>query len=305
MTSYYLGVDIGGTFIKLGIVDENGLILKKEKITSTNDLTQILSDLKAYLNEHQQYLDISGVGISLPGVINHDGTMQTAGALKKLIGLNVKEIAQDNLQLPVEIITDSKAVALAEGWLGNGTNFANYVCVTLGSAVGGAIVIDRKLYWGQGGLAGEFGVSLMGREHQEYKLDSTSLHAGVVGGLCRKYSLAIGKEVKDAAFIFDLAAQNDPLAQKYVAEFLDDVARMLANISVYIAPEAILIGGGISGSPQIMAEIQSAYQRIIQEYRVLSSVQMPVVIPCNLANDAGVIGSVKQVMDSQKAGAQQ
>lgn len=219
MTSYYLGVDIGGTFIKLGIVDSTGQIIKKEKITSTNDMTQILTDLKNYLNEQQQYLDISGVGISLPGVINHDGTMQTAGSLKKLIGLNVKEIAQDHLQLPVEIITDSKAVALAEGWLGNGANYSNYVCVTLGSAIGGAIVIDRKLYWGQGGLAGEFGVSLMGRENQEYKLDSTSLHAGVVGGLCRKYSLAIGKEVKDAKYIFDLAAQKDALAKKYVDEF--------------------------------------------------------------------------------------
>lgn len=301
MNSYYLGVDIGGTFIKLGIVDGDGRILKKDKITSTNDLTQILSDLKAYLNEHQQYLDISGVGISLPGVINHDGTMQTAGSLKKLIGLNVREIAQDHLQLPVEIITDSKAVALAEGWLGNGKNFANYVCVTLGSAVGGAIVIDRKLYWGQGGLAGEFGVSLMGRDHKEYKLDSTSLHAGVVGGLCRKYSLAIGKEVKDAELIFDLAEQNDPLAEKYVDEFLDDVARMLANISVYIAPEAILVGGGISENLQIMTEIQAAYQRIIQEYHVLSSVQMPQVIPCKLTNCAGVIGSVKQTIDREKS----
>ena len=93
MTSYYLGVDIGGTFIKLGIVDSTGQTIKKEKITSTNDMTQILTDLKNYLNEQQQYLDISGVGISLPGVINHDGTMQTAGSLKKLIGLNVKEIA--------------------------------------------------------------------------------------------------------------------------------------------------------------------------------------------------------------------
>ncbi|EOS8001043.1 ROK family protein [Enterococcus hirae] len=302
MTSYYLGVDIGGTFIKLGIVDSTGQIIKKEKITSTNDMTQILTDLKNYLNEQQQYLDISGVGISLPGVINHDGTMQTAGSLKKLIGLNVKEIAQDHLQLPVEIITDSKAVALAEGWLGNGANYSNYVCVTLGSAIGGAIVIDRKLYWGQGGLAGEFGVSLMGRENQEYKLDSTSLHAGVVGGLCRKYSLAIGKEVTDAKYIFDLAAQKDALAKKYVDEFLDDVARLLTNISVYIAPEAILIGGGVSGNSQIMAEIQAAYTRIIHEYRVLSSVQMPQVIPCKLANDAGVIGSVKQIIDMQQIG---
>lgn len=302
MTSYYLGVDIGGTFIKLGIVDSTGQIIKKEKITSTNDMTQILTDLKNYLNEQQQYLDISGVGISLPGVINHDGTMQTAGSLKKLIGLNVKEIAQDHLQLPVEIITDSKAVALAEGWLGNGANYSNYVCVTLGSAIGGAIVIDRKLYWGQGGLAGEFGVSLMGRENQEYKLDSTSLHAGVVGGLCRKYSLAIGKEVKDAKYIIDLAAQKDALAKKYVDEFLDDVARLLTNISVYIAPEAILIGGGVSGNSQIMAEIQAAYTRIIHEYRVLSSVQMPQVIHCKLANDAGVIGSVKQIIDMQQRG---
>jgi beta-glucoside kinase len=304
MTSYYLGVDIGGTFIKLGIVDSTGQVLKKDKFASANDMKEILASLKSYYSEQQQYFNISGVGISLPGVINQDGTMQTAGSLKSLIGLNVKEIAQDFLQLPVEIITDSKAVALAEGWLGNGMNYSNYVCVTLGSAIGGAIVIDGKLYWGQGGLAGEFGVSLMGREHEEYKLDSTSLHAGVVGGLCRKYSLAIGKEVKDANFIFNLSTQNDPIAQKVVSEYLDDVARMLVNISVYIAPEAILLGGGISGNSQIMAEIQAAYQRIIREYRVLSRVQMPQVLPCKLANDAGIIGSVKQIMDTQKLGEQ-
>jgi beta-glucoside kinase len=304
MTSYYLGVDIGGTFIKLGIVDSTGQVLKKDKFASANDMKEILASLKSYYSEQQQYFNISGVGISLPGVINQDGTMQTAGSLKSLIGLNVKEIAQDFLQLPVEIITDSKAVALAEGWLGNGMNYSNYVCVTLGSAIGGAIVIDGKLYWGQGGLAGEFGVSLMGREHEEYKLDSTSLHAGVVGGLCRKYSLAIGKEVKDANFIFNLSTQNDPIAQKVVSEYLDDVARMLVNISVYIAPEAILLGGGISGNSQIMAEIQAAYQRIIREYRVLSRVQMPQVLPCKLANDAGIIGAVKQIMDTQKLGEQ-
>jgi beta-glucoside kinase len=304
MTSYYLGVDIGGTFIKLGIVDSTGQVLKKDKFASANDMKEILASLKSYYSEQQQYFNISGVGISLPGVINQDGTMQTAGSLKSLIGLNVKEIAQDFLQLPVEIITDSKAVALAEGWLGNGMNYSNYVCVTLGSAIGGAIVIDGKLYWGQGGLAGEFGVSLMGREHEEYKLDSTSLHAGVVGGLCRKYSLAIGKEVKDANFIFNLSTQNDPVAQKVVSEYLDDVARMLVNISVYIAPEAILLGGGISGNSQIMAEIQAAYQRIIREYRVLSRVQMPQVLPCKLANDAGIIGAVKQIMDTQKLGEQ-
>jgi beta-glucoside kinase len=304
MTSYYLGVDIGGTFIKLGIVDSSGIVLKKDKIKSTNDRTQILANLENYLKEQQRILEISGVGISLPGVIQRDGTMQTAGSLKSLIGLNIKKIAQEHLQRPVEIITDSKAVALAEGWIGNGVNYDNYVCVTLGSAVGGAIVIDRKLYWGNGGLAGEFGVSLMGRAHEEYKLDSTSLHAGVVGGLCRKYSGAVGKEVKDAALIFELAEQKDPLAEKYVAEFLADVARLLVNISVYIAPEAILIGGGISASSLIMNKIQAAYQKMIKDYRVLSSVQMPEVIPCKLANDAGVIGSVKQIIDSQMNGGQ-
>jgi predicted NBD/HSP70 family sugar kinase len=228
--------------------------------------------------------------------------MQTAGSLKSLVGLNIKNIAQEQLKLPVEIITDSKAVALAEGWIGSGTIYQNYVCVTLGSAIGGAIVIDQKLYWGQGGLAGEFGVSLMGRDHKEYKLDSTSLHAGVVGGLCRKYSLAIGKEIIDAEYIFDLAETNDLVAKKAVDEFLDDVARMLANISVYLAPEAILIGGGISANPHVINKIQKSFKRIIKDYQVLSNVQMPEVIPCKLANDAGLIGSVKQVVDKKIVG---
>lgn len=295
--NFFLGIDIGGTFIKLGIIDVNGKVLKRSRIESSNDINIILANIKNYLKKQESLFKIRGVGISLPGIIHQDGTMQTAGALKNLIGMNIKEMAKEFLNLPVAIITDSKAVAVAEGWLGNGSDYMDYVCVTLGSAVGGAIVINNELYQGMGGFAGEFGVSLMGRQDSDYKLDSTSLHAGVVGGLCRKYSLASGQQEMDAGHIFQLAENNDFLAQKYVQEFLDDVSRLLVNISVYLSPQAILIGGGISANDNIMSQIESYYFRLIDNYKILSKIQMPKVIPCKLANDAGMIGAVKLIID--------
>ncbi|MFD1464493.1 ROK family protein [Lapidilactobacillus mulanensis] len=300
MNKYYLGVDIGGTFIKMGVVSSNGQIVDRCKVESKYDISEITKIINTYLIKQSKRTTIIGVGISLPGVISSEGIMQTAGALKSLIGLNIKKIVEEALKLPAEIITDSKAVALSEGWLGNGKNYSDYVCITLGSAVGGAIVINNRLYWGLGGLAGEFGVSLMDRSDAEYKLDSTSLHAGVVGGLCRKYSLATDQKITDAALIFSLAKEGDAIAQHFFDEFLDDVARLLVNISVYIAPEAILIGGGISADKVIMDKIQRAYDKIIQKYHVLSLVNMPVILPCKLKNDAGMIGAVKLLIQTQE-----
>ncbi|MBM6614922.1 ROK family protein [Desemzia sp. RIT804] len=298
MNNNYIGVDLGGTFIKLGTVDAKGNILHRKKIDTKNDTAYILSKIKKYVDSQREDYLISGVGVSLPGVIQKDGTMQTAGAIKSLVGLNVKQLLSDYLDIEVEIITDSKAVALAEGWKGNGRSFSDYVCITLGSAVGGAIVIDNKLYWGLGGLAGEFGVSLIDRTNSEYKLDSASLHAGVVGGLCRKYSLAVNKVVKDANKIFELSRAGDPIAQKYVNEFFDDVARLLVNVSVTFAPQAILIGGGISENKMIMDQINKSYEKIVQEYHVLTLLKMPEISPCFFANDAGIIGAIKLVMNN-------
>lgn len=302
MNKCYIGVDIGGTFMKLGVITYTGKVFYKEKVASSNTLDIILKDIFKFLHKQLETYEILGVGISLPGVIRQDGIMQTGGALKCMIGQNVKEIAQDYLKYPVEIITDSKAAALAEGWIGSGIQFQDYVCVTMGSAIGGAIVLNKEIYWGLGGLAGEFGVSLLGRDHDTYKLDSASLHAGVVGGLCRKYSIAVGMEVKDAAYIFSLADKKDELAQKIVKEYLDDIARLLVNISVYIAPQAILLGGGISENTSIMAQIQTAYQHVQTQYSVLSMVTMPHVLPCKLKNEAGMIGAVKYFMDMQERG---
>ena len=301
MNEYFLGVDLGGTFTKMGVVSAAGEVLSKTKFPTEMSLNAILTQVQQYIDQVQaeEQIVIKGIGISLPGVMKADGTMQTAGAIKSLIGFNVRKHAAEFFQLPVAAITDSKAAALAESWHGNGKAFDNFVCLTLGSAVGGAIVINRQLYWGLGGLAGEFGVALMDRKDPAYKLDSTSLHAGVVGGLCRKYSLAAGQKVMEAEKIFAMAEEGQPLAQKYVSEFFDDVARLVVNVSVSLAPEAVLIGGGISENKQIMACIESVYKQVIQDYSVLSRVQMPKLLPCFYGNDAGIIGAVKQVIDTE------
>lgn len=289
---YYIGIDIGGTFIKCGVVTSEGVIVEKRKIETPSQGDEVLRIIIDYTKNKQQEYDIGGVGISLPGVVKEDGQMQTAGAIKDFVGQNVRTLLKQALDIPVMTIGDSKAAGIAEKWIGKAKDIDNFVCMTLGTAIGGVIFINGKLYKGLGGLAGEFGVSLANKTDSTYSEQSFSASAGVVGGLCRRYSLSVKERVLDARIIIDRANQGDEIAEKFVEDFYQEVARLLVNISVTIAPETILIGGGISENRLVMDRIKQHFNQICKEYKVLSLVEMPVIETCLLKNDAGILGAV-------------
>lgn len=297
--SYYAGIDVGGTRIKMGIIDEQGVVCVQENEATQTERRALMEQIDAFLKRHANY-QVKGVGVSMPGISKSDGFMQTSGAIKCFLKRNMKTDLEAYLQLPVEIENDSKAAAAAEKWIGAAKELDNFVCFTLGTAVGGAIYMDGKLVRGLGGMAGEFGIALYGRQEGSFNERSFSGCAGVVAGLCRKYSLRVKERVLDAKEIFARAHAQDQIAQQCIQEFYEDVAVLLINTAVIIAPEAILIGGGISANQEAMKGILKEYERLSKEYHVLSLVEMPILFPCELKNEAGMIGAARKLMLKDK-----
>lgn len=297
---YYAGIDIGGTCIKMGIIDENGKICLNEKEETCKERTLLIQQVKDFLLRHSKY-SIEAVGISTPGIVKSDGYMQTSGAIKCFFHRNMKKEFEEQLKVPVTIENDGKAAACAEKWQGAAKEIDNFVCLTLGTAIGGAIYIDGKLYRGFGGLAGEFGISLVGHQKGDYDEQSFSYHAATVAGLCRHYSYRVHERVLDAQEIINRANRGDEIAEECLKEFYHSVAVLLMNVAVTIAPEAILIGGGISSNDKVMKNIVADYQRICHEYHVLSLIDMPRIQTCHLHNQAGMIGAVAPLIRGERA----
>lgn len=296
---YYAGIDIGGTYIKMGIINEEGKICLDEKEETSKDRMALMQQIKGFLLRHSNY-DVEAVGISTPGIVRTDGYMQTSGAIKCFFHRNMKTEFEEYLHLPVVIENDGKAAACAEKWQGAAKNNHNFVCLTLGTAIGGAIYINDKLYRGLGGLAGEFGISLAGHQKDHYEEQSFSYQAATVAGLCRHYSYRVHERVLDAMEIMIRASQGDEIAQECLEEFYHSVAVLLMNVAVIIAPEVILIGGGISSNDEVMNNITNEYQQICQKYHVLSLIDMPIIQPCQLHNQAGMIGAVAPLIKGER-----
>lgn len=290
--NYYVGVDIGGTRIKMGIIDETGNVCIQENEPTSKEREDLLMQVKHFIDRHKQIYVIQGVGISVPGMVQENGYMKTSGAIKCFLKRNMRDEFMELLQLPVIMENDSKSAAEAEAWIGAGKGIDNFVCFTLGTAVGGAIYINGSLHRGLGNMAGEFGVTLVGREPHDYNEQSFSYHAAVVAGLCRNYSYKVKERVLDAKEIYRRAHEHDEIAQACIKEFYHNVATLLVNTAMTIAPQVFLIGGGISSNEEAMQGIQNAYEELCKEYHILTLIDMPVIQTCKCRNEAGMIGAV-------------
>lgn len=288
----YIGVDLGGTRIKLGVIDEKGNVLKRDNVPTPETKEAIYEVIQTFIKKQEPTYTIAGVGLSTPGVVGNDGYMHTSGAIKCFLHQHVKKELQEYVGMQVHVENDGKCAGAAEKWIGAGSNYTDFVCFTLGTAVGGAIYINNQLVRGVGGSAGEFGAMLGTYGHSDYDEASYSMHAGVVAGLCRSYSYAKRERVLDAIEIYRRKDAGDELAKQCIEEFYHHVAILLVNTTLSLSPQAILIGGGISANEEAMQGIQSHFDVLCKDYHVMTLIQTPPLFPCKLRNDAGMIGAV-------------
>lgn len=303
----YVGFDIGGTTVKYGILDESGNILEKASIPTNYDLAKFLDELVAIVCDAQdRYTKIMGIGISAPGIIQKDGYMLTAGAIKSFYGANIKVALEERTGLAVSIENDANAAAIAERWIGNAIGVDNYLCLVLGTGIGGGIVINGEIFRGAHGMAGEFGWSIIDAIPKSGDIEEVSWNkrAATVGGLCYQYNLAQRKAdqaavaIWDAREIFAKEAAGEALAVKIVDQFLTDLAVGMLNLISCFDPEIILFGGGISANAEFNRRLQIRLAELVERHESINYLKdktIATVKPAKLQNDAGMIGAVYQI----------
>lgn len=310
---HYIGIDVGGTTIKYGLVDHAGHIQAQGAVPTPLNKNDFLEQLTKIVTDYQaQTTDLAGIGISMPGIIKNNGFLLTAGAVRSMIGVNLKAEMEQRTNLPTNVENDANAAAIAEHWLGAAQGIDNYLCLVLGTGFGGGAIINNQLYRGAHGMAGEFGWMLTHNLDFTRDLEDASLNksSAIVGGLCHTYTLAKQQldpefeRVIDARVIFQAAAAGEKLAQMTLDKFYYDLATGILNLIVCYDPEVVLIGGGISANPTFIHDLNAALTDLELRHVSVSEVKDQAIAqikPAKLMNNAGIIGAVYQAMRRQEA----
>ena len=310
MKEYCFGIDIGGTTVKCGLFSVKGDILDKWEIPTRteNNGVNILPDVAAAIDAKIQEKGIArdtiaGVGLGIPGPVNEDGAVICAvnlhwgyveleKELEKLTGLTVKAG------------NDANVAALGEMWKGGGAGYHNVVMVTLGTGVGGGIIVNGKIVTGTHGAGGEIG-------HIHVEDDETlSCNCGNQGCL-EQYASATGvvrlanrmleatdkasvlrNEEVTAKAVFDAVKAGDELAMEVAEKFGKYLGTALAVIAGVVDPEVFVIGGGVSKAGKILLDYVEKYYKkyVFQGSRDCASAL------AELGNDAGICGAAKLVL---------
>lgn len=309
---YLFGVDLGGTTVKMGLFEKDGTLLEKWEIKTRKEengsyiLGDIAASIKAKMEEKKlEKSDVIGVGMGVPGPVKEDGTVMKCANLGWGI-FNVEEELNKLVNLKVQVGNDANVAALGEMWQGGGKGYHDMVMVTLGTGVGGGIIVNGKMVYGVHGAGGEIG-------HMKVDNDETDVCGCGKKGCLEQYSSATGivrlakkalaqsaepSKLRDltevtAKDIFDLARDKDALAMQCVETLGSYLGTAIANISAVVDPEVIVIGGGVSRAGDILIDTVRRYYRE-NAFHACRDAQFAVA---SLGNDAGIFGGAKLILD--------
>lgn len=312
MAKYVFGVDIGGTTVKLGLFDVGGSVLDKWEIPTrtenggVNILPDIADSVRDKMTEKSiSKEDVAGVGVGAPGPV--DG----AGIIHKAVNLgwgemNLKKELSALLDgMRVEGGNDANVAALGEMWKGGGQGYQSLVAVTLGTGVGGGIIINGRIMTGVTGSGGEIGhIHVEDHETDECGcgnygcLEEYASATGVVRLANRKLQSSDKDSVLrqgevSAKAVFDAVKENDALAIEIAEQFGDYLGKGLAVIAGVVNPEIFVIGGGVSKAGEVLFE----YIRPSFDKTVFHGCRNTKFALATLGNDAGIYGAAKMVLD--------
>lgn len=310
MEKYCFGVDLGGTTVKIGLFNPQGEVLEKWEIpTRTEDKgSHILPDIAAAVQAKMQEKSIEkeaviGVGIGVPGPVNDEGVIFKAVNLGWDV-MNINEILGGLLGVPVKAGNDANVAALGEMWCGGGKGYENMVLVTLGTGVGGGIIINGSILTGSTGAGGEIGHIHMNDAEPDACgcgnhgcLEQYASATGIVRLAKRKLAATteetvLRNEEVTAKSVFDAVKAQDKVAIEIAEEFGSYLGKGLASIAAVVNPQAFVIGGGVSKAGTVIFDYVEKYykQYVFQGCR---NVDFKLA---TLGNDAGIFGAAKLVL---------
>lgn len=306
-----IGLDLGGTFLKAARVTSDGTIGRRlREPVSGSSADELVAQLARAVRTLEEDGPVPAVGLGIPGIVERrDGCARGVPNLPAIEGLPVGTALAERSGRRAFAANDANAAALAESWLGAGRDVESMLLVTLGTGVGGGLVVDGDLFTGLAGYAGEVGHIQVEPDGVRCGCDSWGCIETIAGapgwirraeaGIARRPSVLAGRTL-DPAVIVDAAREGDAVA----LEVLEDTARALgAGIAAMLNVlnlERVVIGGGVATAGPILLD------RIVSEARRRT---FPAVFagcsfrPAALGSDAGVVGAARVAQVGLRAGA--
>lgn len=311
MSKYCFGVDLGGTTVKIGLFDPQGAVLDKWEIPTVKEDggSRILPDIaRAILTKLEEKgiakEEVIGVGIGVPGPVDDDGVIHKAVNLGWGV-MNINEALGELLQMPVRAANDANVAALGEMWCGGGKGCSNMVLATLGTGVGGGIIVNGRILTGVSGAGGEIGhIHIRDGEPDACGcgnhgcLEQYASATGVVRLAERKLTSVSEDSVLrggrlSAKAVFDAVKAGDKVACEIAEEFGEYLGKGLAAIAAVVNPEVFVLGGGVSKAGTVLCDYVSKYY----DRYVFHGCKDVAFKLATLGNDAGIYGAAKLVLD--------
>ena len=298
---YYICIDIGGTSIKYGVLSEKGEIFIDGTVSAkvTEKENFILSDVKKLirniLDEYRNY-EIEGICVSTAGVVNPEkGEIAYAGpTIPKYTGTKIKEELEKEFSISCEVENDVNCAGLGEYWKGAGKGSKSMVCLTIGTGIGGSVILDGKLLNGIGYTAGEIGYMDVNGSYIQNIASSKYLVEKVQKEKEEKEGIT---DAITGVDIFELAKKGDEICIAGINEIISNLAVGVRNIIYLLNPEVIVIGGGITAQKEYLEE---KIRKEVNDGMISDMFRKTRIELAQQGNQAGLLGALYNFLNKNK-----
>ena len=298
---YYICIDIGGTSIKYGVLSEKGEIFIDGTVSTkvTEKENFILSDVKKLirniLDEYRNY-EIKGICVSTAGVVNPEkGEIAYAGpTIPKYTGTKIKEELEKEFSISCEVENDVNCAGLGEYWKGAGKGSNSMVCLTIGTGIGGSVILDGKLLNGIGYTAGEIGYMDVNGNYIQNIASSKYLVEKVQKEKEEKEGIT---DAITGGDIFELAKKGDEICIAGINEIISNLAVGVRNIIYLLNPEVIVIGGGITAQKEYLEE---KIRKEVNDGMISDMFRKTRIELAQQGNQAGLLGALYNFLNKNK-----
>jgi len=284
----YIVMDIGGTFIKHAEMDENYNEYNAAAVPTEYEPEKFLAQLVQVIQSHGD--GFGGVAISMAGFINPvTGENTDYGCSERFTKYNLREKLKELTGYRISVENDSNCAAIAEMAFGAGKGCSTVGVMTVGTGIGGAVIVDGKLFRGKSYKAGEYGFALTSYTVEDGKI--VPHYAKATSALVKRCSDALGKTV-DGIYVFN-NLDTDPRIKEIYTAWIADIAVCIGNVCVAIDPERFLVGGAVSTQKRFMDDLRAAVYGAFDQLENYTDIQ-----PCSMGNNAGKVGALKIFFDN-------